>query len=380
MIKSSIPIIKHIPHFLAHYKKKGYSVHTQRNYKRYLNKFTLWLKKNRKQDIKPHGLSPEDIWAYKVYLSRFPGKKGKPLKKISQNYYLIALRALLSYFVARDIVSLPPGKITLPKHTKSQEPVKFLNLDQIERLLLSPDTKTKIGLRDRVILEILISTGLKINQLTNLNKYQLNDISKETLLWIKKYLKTREDKNRALFINYRAKKDSIRGRLTARSIERIIKRYGRNIGLPFLITPETLRWARVHALLDKKVEIQIPQAHKTFLVKNYEQTKNNGKETTEFLSSVWHIVEDIINKEIFWLKNNIPVLPEKYKTNPLFLKCDDCILRKIAILIVSGKVKATEFRAEKGKDLWNNLTEKQNLIKISYHGQEWHKKMIDAIS
>jgi len=144
MVSSTTPIIRHISYFLIYCKQKGYSHHTQENYKRYLHKFILWLKENKKENLKPYELTIEDIDSYKVYLSRSQGEKGHPLKKVSQNYYLIALRALLGYFVARDVVCIPQGKITLPKDFRVHKTIKFLDFDQIGELLGAPNTKTKI--------------------------------------------------------------------------------------------------------------------------------------------------------------------------------------------------------------------------------------------
>jgi hypothetical protein len=93
----------------------------------------------------------------------------------------------------------------------------------------------------------------------------------------------------------------------------------------------------------------------------------------------WNYIENIINNEIFWLKENIPVLPESYKRRPPFLGNDDAILRKIAILIVSGEIKATEFRSDSGRPLWDTLMKRSKFKKESYHGKEWHRKMMDAI-
>jgi len=133
MKKSDKSIIKHIPDFLDYCEvEKGLSDNTQKNYQRYLAKFVFWLKKNKKEYLLPHELAAEDIWAYRLFLSRFQDQRGHSLKKTTQNYYLIALRALLSYFTAKDLISLPADKITLPKDAKAEKTVKFLNLDQIE--------------------------------------------------------------------------------------------------------------------------------------------------------------------------------------------------------------------------------------------------------
>ncbi len=384
MEKSNITIIKQIPLFLIYCTERGLSNKTQENYQHYLKKFIHWLEMGKKENLLPHELTADDIWKYRLYLSRYQNEKGQPLKRVTQNYYLIALRALLGYFIAKDIVSLPPEKITLPKDAKSEKTIKFLNLEQIERLLLVPNTKTRKGLRDKAILATLIATGLKVNQLAKLNRNQLKDIPGEILPLIREYLKTRKDKNNALFINYQARKGSIGKRLTNRSIERIVNYYGRKINLPFFITPEILRWARAHVLLNEEIKVYNPQNHKVFVIKSYNKesikTPSLNQEDKKELLPLWHIVENIINKEISWLKNAIPTMPENYKANPPFLKHDDSILRKIAIFIVGGKIKAAELNnEEKNKDLWDNLTEKEGINKINRHGQEWHKKMMDVI-
>src|SRR4030042_1853137 len=247
MEKSDKSIIKHIPDFLDYCEvEKGLSDRTQENYQRYLQKFVIWLKGAKKEAILPHELTSEDIWAYRLYLSRHTDEKGRSLKKVSQNYYLIALRALLGYFSAKDIESLPSDKIALPKDARAEKTVKFLNLDQIERLLLIPNTRIPQGLRDRAILEALFSTGLRIAELVALNREQFANIkdkkdlelsiigkgsyprtvyfSERALHWLKNYLETRHDKEKALFIHFIARKDSD-SRLTSRSIERLVKKY-----------------------------------------------------------------------------------------------------------------------------------------------------------
>jgi len=281
MKKSTTPIIKHIPDFLDYCEiEKGLSDKTQENYKHYLTKFVSWLQNTKKETLLPHELTNEHIWAYRLYLSRFQNKKGRPLKKTTQNYYLIALRAILSYFTAKDIVSLPANKIALPKDSRREKTVKFLNLDQIEKLLLVPDTKNRIGLRDRAILETLFSTGLRIAELVALNKEQFANLkdkkdleigiigkgnqprtvyfSERSLSWIKKYLETRKDKEKALFIHYRARKDA-EARLTARSIERIIKNYVIRAGIPIFTTPHTIRHSYATDLLTQGVDLRTIQ-------------------------------------------------------------------------------------------------------------------------
>jgi len=281
MKKSDKSIIKHIPDFLDYCEvEKGLADKTQKNYQHYLAKFVSWLKKTQKEDLLPHQMTNEDIWAYRLYLSRYTDEKGRSLKKVTQNYYLIALRALLGYFVAKDVESTPPGKIALPKDAKAGKTVKFLNLEQIEKLLLAPNIRSQLGLRDRVILETLFSTGLRIAELVALNKEQFANIkdkkdleigiigkgshprtvyfSERALSWVKKYLETRKDKEKALFIHYRSRKDT-EGRLTVRSIERIVKKYAILSGAPFFTCPHSLRHSYATDLLNQGVDLRTIQ-------------------------------------------------------------------------------------------------------------------------
>ena len=264
MQKSEKTIIKHIPDFLEYLEiEKGSADKTQENYSRYLDKFVRWLRDSNLEDLKPHELTSEHIWKYRVFLSRSPiVGKGRPLKKKSQNYYLIALRNLLSYFTDRDIQSLPADKVKLAKD-KSGQSVKFLTLDQIEKLLLSPTVNTKSGLRDRTILEALFSTGLRVAELVSLNRDQIKikddtkDLelvitgkggrtrtvyfSKRATRWLKKYLDKRQDMDKALFINYKPSKKTDSRRLTPRSIERIVEKYVKSLG--FLSKQPPTRYA-----------------------------------------------------------------------------------------------------------------------------------------
>ena len=288
MQKSNKPIIKHIPDFLEYLEiEKGAATKTQENYSRYLNKFIKWLKMTHNEDLKPHQLTPEHIWKYRVFLSRSPisEKTKKTLKKKTQNYYLIALRNLLTFFADRDIQSLPADKVKLAKD-KTEQGVKFLTLDQVEKLLLAPDTSHNIGLRDRAILETLFSTGLRVSELVALNRDQLKikpdtkDLelsitgkggkirtvyfSERTVKWLRKYLETRTDTDEALFISYKPgsknkEHSPTSRRITPRSVERILEKYSKIAGLPTQATPHTLRHSYATDLLNQGVDIRIVQ-------------------------------------------------------------------------------------------------------------------------
>jgi len=281
MQNSSKPIIKHIPDFLDYCEiEKGLSDNTQKNYSRYLKKFVDWLIAIKKEDLKPHDLTPEDIWNYRLFLARYKDQRSAPLSKLTQNYYLIALRSLLSFFTDKDIISLPADKIQLPKDAKKEHTVKFLTLDQIEKLLLAPNILTTAGLRDRAILESLFSTGLRIAELVALNKEQFKSLSdkkdlelgvigkgkhprtvyfsERALDWVKKYLKTRTDDDKALFVHYRSQTAS-EGRLTPRSIERLVKKYATLANIPFFTTPHTLRHSYATDLLGQGVDLRTIQ-------------------------------------------------------------------------------------------------------------------------
>lgn len=278
------PIIKYLTDFLDYSEiEKGLSGKTQENYSRFLNKFFKWLSDNQLADLKPSLLSPVHIAKYRVFLARhIDPRTKKTLKKSTQNYYLIALRSLLEFFIEKDISSLPPSKIKLAKD-KSDKEIKFLKLEQIEKLLLSPSINEKIGLRDRTILETLFSTGLRVAELAALNRdqFKITDLtgsleiavigkgskirtvyfSERAVFWLKKYLNQRKDLDEALFINYKPgieKTDAAR-RLTTKSIEDIVKKYVKIVGLPIMATPHTLRHSFATDLLTHGVDLRMVQ-------------------------------------------------------------------------------------------------------------------------
>ncbi|MBM3118944.1 MAG: hypothetical protein FJ006_05230 [Chloroflexi bacterium] len=241
--------------------EKSCSPLTIRQYKHYLGRFYSWAVQNN-PFFELDDINQELVRQYRLYLARYLNKNSTPLKRITQNYHIIALRAFLRYLtVQRNMTTLSPDKIELPK--QSQRSVAFLNSEQLERLLNSPKISDEAGLRDKTILETLFSTGLRVSELVRLNRDQINLKRKEfgvrgkgdkprvvflsdtAVHWLERYLQTRKDNFKPLFIHYSgrvdATKDGEKMRLTARSIQRIVERYAKRCGLPVEVTPHTLR-------------------------------------------------------------------------------------------------------------------------------------------
>ena len=281
MKKSTKNIIGHIPEFLEYLDiEKGLSRNSQVTYLNLINKFKEWLQNNNLIDLKPHQFTTEHIWQYRVFLSKQYNKHlHRPLKKKSINYYLIALRVFLNYFADRDIVALPAEKVKLIQE-KDERVIKFLKLDQIKQLLAAPNTQTRTGLRDRAILEVLFSTGLRVAELVSLNKNQIKItnidkdleldvigkgskirpvyISPRALKALQVYLKDRKDNEKALFINYKGPKNASR-RLTTRSVENIVRKYILKTGIPVPATPHSLRHSFATDLLNQGVDLRVVQ-------------------------------------------------------------------------------------------------------------------------
>ncbi len=278
------PIIKYLGDFIDYCEiEKGLSAKTQENYGRFLSKFFNWLKSTSLSELQPQALTEEHIFKYRIFLSRFVDPVNKKLlKKSTQNSYLIALRSLLEFFVERNITSLPPSKVKLAKD-RSEREIKFLKLEHLERLLSAPDHSTAPGLRDRAILEVLFSTGLRVSELAHLNiedlrlrkdstdlevavvgkgsKVRAVYFSGRAVKALKEYLAKRYDLDPALFINYKpgiAKTGADR-RLSVKSVEEIVKKYVKMSGLPVNATPHTLRHSFATDLLNNGVDLRLVQ-------------------------------------------------------------------------------------------------------------------------
>lgn len=262
--------------------EKGLSATTGKNYTRFLQQFFIWLKKNNLEKLQPQGLTEDYIWQYRVWLSRLPNRTRKTssgLHASTQSRYLIALRGLLAYFHEKNILCLPTEKIKLPKERRERQ-VKFLQIEQIEALLTSPNEKNLNGLRDRAILETLFSTGLRVAELVALDykhiagakgkkDFEMSIIGKgnyprtvyfseRALYWITKYLEARSDDEKALFIRFKGPtKSSLR--LSVRGIELLVQKYAKISGIPVLATPHTLRHSFATDLLNNGVDIRMVQ-------------------------------------------------------------------------------------------------------------------------
>lgn len=277
---SSSPVTHLIPQFLEYLElEKNASPLTIRNYGIYLTRFAKWIESKYSTDISVEKIDIKLIREYRLYLSRFIDEKGLPLKRSTQAYYIIALRSFLKYLIRNDYPVMAPEKIELPK--KEAHTLKFLSTEQVENLLNRPSIGEEKGLRDKSILEVLFSTGLRVSELISLNRDQINFetrefgiigkgrrprvvfLSQRAAMWLQRYLDQREDNWRPVFIRYsRGKQEEQDGelmRLTQRSIQRIVKKYVRRAKLPIDATTHTLRHSFATDLLQNGADIRSVQ-------------------------------------------------------------------------------------------------------------------------
>lgn len=279
-----LPIKEYILPFLDYCEiEKGLSNNTQRNYRQYLQLFIKWLGHTKNLGLLPHELTAQHIWDYRLYLARtYKTPSGEYLGKKSQNYYLIALRALLNFLAERDIATLPSSKIKLARQ-KSDEVVSFLEMSDVESMLKVPDVKTPSGLRDRAIMELFFSSGMRISELVALDAdqvsflkdksisrtYELSIVGKgkhvrtifispRSAQWLREYLDSRRDVHKPLFINQRSK-DPENKRLSVRYIQRMISSSAMLAGISKKVTPHTLRHTYATDLLARGADLRSVQ-------------------------------------------------------------------------------------------------------------------------
>jgi site-specific recombinase XerD len=248
---------------------------TIRNYSHYLNRLSDYA-----GEIKLSDIDEELIRKWRMWLTRLGTNTSDEMSKVTQNYHLIALRSFLKFCSKRGYNALPADKIELARTKRPQ--VTFLTPEELERLAAQPKTDTLNGLRDRAIVELLFSSGLRVSELVGLDRDHINlkrrefmvrgkgqkdrpiFISPEAADWIGQYLDKRQDNAKPLFIRYSGtKKVDNSGnfsRLTARSIQRMVARYALLAGITKHVSPHTLRHSFATDLLMNGADLRSVQA------------------------------------------------------------------------------------------------------------------------
>jgi site-specific recombinase XerD len=243
--------------------EKNRSRKTRENYSRYLLAFF--------EDQKIRKLShitPEKVRNFRVHLS------GKELKKNTQGYYVIAIRNFLKYLIKQGYETLPPERIELPK--TSRRDIEVLDYRELERLIGAPEGETLRALRDKAILETFFSTGLRLSELCSLKRYidlergevsvrgkgdklRVVFLSEGARKAIRKYLDKRTDPEEALFVSL-SRSGNVIGRITPRSVERLVDFYARAAGIPKKIHPHQLRHSFATDLLINGADLRSVQS------------------------------------------------------------------------------------------------------------------------
>ncbi len=248
---------------------------TIENYDHYLTRLVDFA-----GEIKIADINPELIRKWRLWLNRLGTNTSDELSKTTQNYHLIALRSFLKYCAKRDIPALSADKVELARTRRKQ--VTFLGEDELTRLFAQPDLNTMGGVRDRAILELLFSSGLRVSELVGLDRDSINlkrrefmvrgkgqkdrpiFVSPEAAKWVGHYLSKREDTAKPLFARYSGNKQvDLSGnfyRLTARSVQRLVARYARLAGITKHVSPHTLRHSFATDLLMNGADLRSVQA------------------------------------------------------------------------------------------------------------------------
>lgn len=259
--------------------ERNRSQKTLKNYDFYLRRFVQLSGAKTPNDI-----TSDRVRKFRIMLNRFTNKiTGEPLKKKTQNYHMIALRAFLKYLAKRDIASLAAEKIELAKQEDRQ--VEFLEGNELDDLMEAPlkaKSSDKLKYRDKAVLELLFSTGLRVSELANLKienvnlkreefsvrgkggKIRVVFLSDQAKYWIKEYLSKRNDTSPYLFVAHdraqNAREHDEDRPLTTRSIERMVERYAKQAGIMKKITPHTLRHSYATDLLRNGADIRSVQS------------------------------------------------------------------------------------------------------------------------
>lgn len=256
--------------------ERGRSVKTIENYSHYLDTFLAYAKSD-----DPKKLTEELVREFRLYLNRQPGTKVsgrmEPMKRRTQNYYLIAVRAFLKYLRKRGVESLNPERIELAK--VPERSLDLITTAELDRLLQAPNLTTPVGLRDRAILELLFSTGLRISELCGLSiddvdltrdefsvrgkgdKVRVVFLSSEAKEAIRTYLKSRKDLDEALFVQYgKNAKQAKALRLSVRAVQRMMKQRAAEAGITRKVTPHVIRHSFATDLLQNGADLRSVQA------------------------------------------------------------------------------------------------------------------------
>lgn len=230
-------------------------------------------------DLEVNKISSETVRKWRLWLNRLHDEQNRPISIATQNYHLIALRSFLKFCSKRGIPALSPEKIELARVKRKQ--VTFLNEDELEALFAQPDVSTKSGLRDRTILELLFSGGLRVSELVSLDIAHVSTKRREFTVrgkgqkdrpifmsetaadWIEQYISKRSDSSPALFIRFGGTKEQDTSgnflRLTVRSVQRMVHRYAKLAGITKKVTPHTLRHSFATDLLMNGADIRSVQ-------------------------------------------------------------------------------------------------------------------------
>jgi len=261
---------------------KNLSQKTVKMYGYYLSFFQDWLIKTyNDENFQVEKIDENIIRNFRLFLSHnyknpFKGQ----LKRQTQNYFLVALRSFFRYLIKQKLKVISPEMIELGK--QRDRTIKFLLPEELEKLFNVVDVSSIIGLRDRAILEVLFSTGLRVSELVSLNREQVNIesgefgvigkggkarvvfLSKKAKEWLKKYLEKRNDPYSPLFIRYSGPKakeglTNEKLRLSVRSVERMIDKYRKKAGILFRIGPHVLRHSFASDLLSHGADLRSVQ-------------------------------------------------------------------------------------------------------------------------